>query len=326
MPTPPISLASSGCASLAGGIIIMAVTVPMSVAFGLPFGVIPGLVAVGGLLLATYRCRRDFLPDEGELVSEHRLLFFSWSGRRRIGRLVRMRIGPPTVVGSGKNRRTVYHLDAEGELSEFRIDSPQDPLRARREAERWARHCAVAISDRSSRSESVRQAGELDRTAAERVQPADLAAPRPASMRCTVLEERDAVVVVQPFNIGRAVGIGFAMLFATGIAAVVLFSSLPTAVAAAAMAALVVGDVVAGVVLWRAGAFAQRLRIEPGRQVAVGGSVIAADALEEVIVGRGPARLRLVSDQRLLDFGQGLDEAELAYIRALVLGALRTRR
>lgn len=323
--TPPIAIPSSGCANTIAGLVMMAVAGSMAVAIPMPFGLIPGTVALLGLGIATWRSRRTFRPADGALETTSSVFGFSWSGDRRVGALERMRISPPTVVGSGKNKRTVFHLDAQCELGEFRIDSPRDPLAARREGERWARHCGVPLVDCSSGAESVRAPDQLDQTAAQRVEAADLAAPRPAAMRCTIAEEAGAIVITQPFSMARAAVLGGGLLFASIIATMVIFSVLPTPLALGIVAALLLSEAVAFVVLVKAGVLRQRLRIEPGVQIAVDGRSIPVAEVEEVVIGRQPSRLRLVSDRRLLDFGTGLDEAELAHLRALVLGALRAR-
>jgi hypothetical protein len=322
---PPIAIPSSGCVNTVAGSIMMLVAGSLAIAIPMPFGLIPGTVALIGLGIATWRSRRTYRPSDGMLETASSVFGFSWSGDRRVGPLQRMRISPPTVVGSGKNKRTVFHLDAQCELGEFRIDSPTDPLAARREGERWARHCAVPLADCSSGSESVRAPDQLDQSAAQRVEAADLAAPRPAQMRCLISEEIGAIVITQPFSIARAAALGGGLLFASIIAAVVLFNVLPTPIALGIVAALLLSEVVAFGVLVKAGVLRQRLRIEPGVRIAVDGRDIPAAELEEVVIGQNPSRLRLVSDRRLLDFGQGLDEAELAHLRALVLGAMRAR-
>lgn len=285
---------------------------------------IPGIMCLGGLALAGLRWRSAIELSEPALVDSYGWYFAGWQRRRALGALQRIEIGGAVQRGSGKNRRTVYPVCLVCADRSHELEAPQSILNARRTAERIARAANLPLHDRSSGGESVRLPDQLDQPYVRRMTDADLAVVPPQAPRAVLGEGDDGIVITVPsFGgavAGRVVSIIVLLCFPSFV-----FSSLSPWwwPGVGCLAAL---TIVGAVGLHRSGLLATRVCAGTSG-LRCGRARMTVDEIEELVVasGNGAARLRAISDRRIIEFGAGLADDELRFLRAVVLRAMRGR-
>ncbi len=297
----------------------------------------PGIFVAVGLGIAGIRHRKVIDLDERAVESTTGWMLWTRTRREAIGEWQAVEIRPAEQRGSGSGRYTAIPVRVSGTAGACEIDAPRQEQDARRLAEWLARGANLPLRDASAGAVVERAADRLDEPVVARIRPADLHAPEPERnrLRCEDLMHGvrirvppSSAILLSPLMLLPLL-IPFLFWWYLWRPGLLQSASDSTASQAFLYAPLLmvvlplVGMIVSAV---RHGTFGYWIEVDAGGLRALRKHIPAAE-LEELRIASsgklGGRSLRATSDHVELRLGAGLRDDELAWLRAVILRALK---